>query len=174
MRKLKYYVACSLDGFIAREDGSFDYFLAEGEHIPDYLESLNSFDAVLMGRNTYEVGLKVGVTDPYPNMKSYVISRTIKESPNERVKIVSENVAEFVRELKEETGKDIYLCGGGDLSAVLFDENLIDEMILKVHPVLVGSGIRLFSELVRQMDLEFISSKTFKSGVVVLHYRVKN
>lgn len=173
MRKLKYYVASSLNGFIAREDDSFDYFVAEGEHVPDYLESLNSFDVVLMGRKTYELGLRVGVTDPYPNLKSYVFSRTIKESPNEKIKIVSENAVELIKELKNETGKDIYLCGGGELAAILFRENLIDEVILKTHPVLVGSGIRLFSETIRQVDLEFISSKTFRTGVVVLHYRVK-
>ena len=173
MRKVKYYVASSLNGYIAREDHSFDYFVAEGEHVPDYLESLNSFDVVLMGRKTYEVGLRVGVTDPYPNMKSYVFSRTIKESPNEKVQIVSEDIVELVRELKQETGKDIYLCGGGELATILFRENLIDEVILKMHPVMVGSGIRLFSEAIKQVDLELISSKTFNSGVVVLQYQVK-
>jgi dihydrofolate reductase len=167
-------VASSLDGFIAREDGSFDYFLAEGEHIPDYLESLNAFDVVLMGRKTYEVGLKVGVTNPYPNMKSYVFSRTIKESPNERVEIVSENIIEFVKALKDETGRDIYLCGGGELATMLFAENLIDEILVKIHPVLAGSGIRLFSGAVKQTNLEFIASRTFRTGVVVIHYRVKD
>ena len=107
-------------------------------------------------------------------MKSYVFSRTIKESPNEKVQIVSENIVELVGQLKNETGKDIYLCGGGELATILFAENLIDEVILKMHPVMVGSGIRLFSEAIEQVDLELISSKTFNSGVVVLQYRVKN
>ena len=141
--------------------------------MPDYLESLNSFDVVLMGRKTYEVGLRVGVTDPYPNMKSYVFSRTIKESPNEKVQIVSENIVELVRQLKNEAGKDIYLCGGGELATMLFAENLIDEVILKMHPVMIGSGVRLFSEAIEQVDLELISSKTFNTGVVVLQYRIK-
>ena len=173
MRKLKYYVASSLNGYIARTDHSFDYFVAEGEHVPDYFESLNAFDVVLMGRKTYEVGLKVGITDPYPHMKSYVFSRTMKESPNEKVQVVSENIAELVRELKNETGKGIYLCGGGELATILFAENLIDEVILKMHPVMVGTGIRLFSEAIKQIDLELVSSKTFNTGVVVLQYRVK-
>ena len=173
MRKVKYYVASSLNGYIARTDDSFDYFVAEGEHVPDYLESLNSFDVVLMGRKTYEVGLRLGVTDPYPHMKSYVFSRTMKESPNEKIHIVSDNIAELVRGLKEETGRDIYLCGGGELATILFREGLIDEVILKLHPVMVGTGIRLFSEAIKQIDLELISSKTFNSGVIVLQYRVK-
>ncbi|MBS1811245.1 MAG: hypothetical protein JST84_23985 [Acidobacteria bacterium] len=69
MRKLKYHVACTVDGYIAREDGTFDGFLTEGEYVTDYLESFNTYDIVLMGRKTYEVGLKLGVTNPYPMMK---------------------------------------------------------------------------------------------------------
>ena len=94
--------------------------LPKASTCPITFESLNSFDVVLMGRKTYEIGLRVGVTDPYPNMKSYVFSRTIKESPNEKVQIVSENIVELVRQLKNETGKAIYLCGGGELATILF------------------------------------------------------
>ena len=86
MRKLKYYMACSVDGFIAHEDGSFDGFLTEGEAIADYFESLDQFGAVLMGRKTYEVGLKEGKTDPYPHLESYLFSRSMRESPDERVR----------------------------------------------------------------------------------------
>ena len=174
MRKLKYYVACTVNGFIAHEDGSFGGFLFEGEHVADYLESFKCFDAVLMGRKTYEVGLKEGVTNPYPTMKQYVISRTMKESPDENVAIVSEKVVEFVRGLKDETGKDIYLCGGADLATTLFAENLIDEIILKLNPLVLGSGIPLFSGVVKQTSLELTDSKIYKNGVVLLFYRVKN
>ena len=170
MRKLKYYVACSVDGFIARKDGSFDCFPWDDEVIADYLESLKSFDVVLMGRKTYEVGLKEGKTDPYPMMKSYVFSRTMKESPDERVTLVSENVTTLVRNLKNETGKDIYLCGGADLAATLFAENLIDELILKLNPFLMGSGIPLFGRAIEQTALELTDSKIYQSGVVLLNY----
>ncbi|MBD1921418.1 dihydrofolate reductase [Microcoleus sp. FACHB-831] len=174
MRKLKYYVAVSVDNFIAHEDGSWDGFLTEGEAVTDYLESLKTwFDAVLMGRKTYEIALKVGVTNPYSYLKQYVFSRTMKESPDENVELVSENIVEFVRKLKNETGKDIYLCGGADLATMLFSENLIDEIILKLNPVLLGSGIPLFSGLIKQTALELTDSKIYKNGVVLLFYRVK-
>lgn len=172
MRKLKYHVACTLDGFIARADGSFDCFLAEGEHVTDYLESFKSYDVVLMGRKTYEVGLQLGVTNPYPMMRQYVFSRTMKQSPDENVTLVSENIADTVRALKQESGQAIYLCGGADLAAVLLAEQLIDEIIIKLNPVLLGSGIPLFSSLIKQAHLDLISSKVYKNGVLLLQYRV--
>ena len=177
MRKLTYYVACTIDGFICRENGSIDCFmrgdLKEGEHVTDYLGSFQTFDVVLMGRKTYEVGLKVGVTDPYPTMKSYVFSRTMKASPDERVTLVSENALEVVRKLKAEAGKDIYLSGGGEFAATLLAESLIDEIILKLNPFLLGSGIPLFSGNRKVTDLELTGSKVYENGVVLLRYRVK-
>ncbi len=173
MRKLKYHIACTADGLIARKDGSSDPFPTEGDHIGDYLQSLESYDAVLMGRRTYEAGLKAGVADPYPHLKSYVFSRTLGESPNERVQIVSGDAAEVVRELKEETGGDIYLCGGAGLATGLFEEGLIDEVILAVNPLLLGSGIPLLSGIGRHIKLELIGIKSYDSGVVLLSYRVQ-
>lgn len=173
MRRVKYYLAASLDGFIAHKDGSYGGFLVEGEHVADFIESYNQFDTVLMGRATYEEGLKAGVTDPYPMLKSYVFSRSMKASPDARVKLVSENAGGVVRKLKSETGKDIWLCGGGNFAATLFAENLIDEILLKLNPLLLGSGIPLFAGGIRQTALELISSKTYDSGVVVLQYRVR-
>lgn len=190
MRELKYYVACTVDRFIARQDGSFDFFLAEGEHVADLFESFPEtipghlrealgvragnkwFDAVLMGRGTYEVGLKIGVTNPYPHLKQYLFSRTMRESPDEHVELVSGDAVAAVKELKKQAGKDIWLCGGGELATTLFPE--IDELILKVHPVLLGSGIPLFSGVVQQTYLELADSKSYSNGFMLLRYRLKH
>lgn len=175
MRKLKYHVACTVDGFIAHKDHTIEGFIPEGDHVTDYLESLkNDYDIALMGRRTYEFGFQFGVTNPYPWMKQYVLSRTMETSPDPNVELVSNNIIEFVRELKNGTGKDIYLCGGSDLATTLFTENLIDEIILKVNPVVFGSGIPLFSEAIKQTDLALTDSKIYNTGVILLTYRVKN
>jgi dihydrofolate reductase len=175
MRKLAYYVALTVDGFIGHEDGSVNGFLEHGEHVTDYLESLKTqFDVVLMGRKTYEFGFQFGVTNPYPWMKQYVFSRAMKESPDANVTLVSENIVELVRGLKSEPGKDIYLCGGAELATMMFEEKLIDEVVLKLNPVLFGSGIPLFSRSSSPIDLELTDSKVYENGVLLLHYRVKN
>lgn len=120
MRKIKYHVASTVDGFIAHPNRTVEGFLQESEHATDYLESLKrDYDTVLMGRRTYEFGFQFGVTNPYPWLKQYVLSQTMDSSPDANVELVSENIIDFVRELKSEAGKDIYLCGGAVLAMVM-------------------------------------------------------
>ncbi|MCE9673640.1 dihydrofolate reductase family protein [Myxococcus stipitatus] len=172
-RKLTYHVATTLDGFIAREDDSFDCFINEGDHVTDYLATLRTYGAVLMGRRTYDIGLKFDVTDPYPYLDTYVFSRTLKESPNPRVKLISEDVVGAVRALKAQEGKDIYLAGGGELATQLFTAGLVDEVITKVNPLLLGTGIPLVTRLPAHIPLELRSTKVYRNGVVLLQYAVR-
>jgi len=174
MRKLKYHVAVTLDGFIAHTNHTVHGFVEEGEHVTDYFASLkNDYEIVLMGRRTYEFGFQFGVTNPYPWLRQYVISRSMEKSPDANVELVSENIFEFVSELKREDGKDIYLCGGANLAASLLEEGLIDEIVVKLNPVVFGMGIPLFSETTQQAALELSSSKVYENGVILLNYRVK-
>jgi dihydrofolate reductase len=124
-----------------------------------------------MGRKTYEVGTKIGLTNPYPTMKQYLFSRSMKESPDEQVTLVSSDAVEMVKRLKEESGKDIWLCGGSGLAATLAPE--IDEFIIKLNPVIIGSGIPLFSGPIALLNLVLADSKVYSNGFMRLHYRVR-
>lgn len=174
MRKLVYHVACTVDGFIAHEDHTVDGFVGEGAHVDDYLASLKTdYDVVLMGRRTYEFGFQFGVTNPYPWMKQYVLSRTMTHSPDPGVELVSGDVPGLVRRLKQETGKAIYLCGGADLAGMLLAEGLIDEILVKLNPAVFGRGLPLFTGVARQTALELVDTRVYDTGVVLLRYRVQ-
>lgn len=174
MRRLAYYVAVTTDGFIAHADGSVDGLLMEGEHVQDFMDSLSAYDTVLMGRATYDFGRSFGVTNPYPALRQYVFSRTLRERPDPAITLVASDAANCVRELKAEaTGKDIWLCGGAELAAELFAEELIDDVILKVNPIVFGAGKTLFARGVPQKGLQLTGTKVYGNGVVVLRYRVQ-
>ena len=188
MRKLTYFIACTVDGFIAREDGNFDFFPMTGEHLPhivaEYPETISGhlrdalgvqggnrhFDAVIMGRSTYDVGLAMGITSPYPHLRQYVVSKTMTASPNPQVQLVSTDPADLVRTLKHEAGLDIWLCGGASLAGALYRE--VDELLLKVNPVVLGTGIPLFRGVRGPANLELVDHKTFAGGVAIHRYRV--
>lgn len=165
MRKLVYYIATTLDGFIAGPDGAdptgpdgfwpipADYIEHLVAHYPETLPGPartalsvtaegTCFDTVLEGRRSYEIGLEAGITDAYPHLRHLVFSRTLAESPDPAVELVATDPAEKVRELKRQDGKDIWLVGGGQLAGALYGE--IDRLILKVAPMTIGTGIPLF------------------------------
>ena len=185
MRKLIYYVACSQDGFIAREDGALEDFTAGGEHfadllaefpetIPGHLQSKlevarekKHFDSVLMGRATYAVGQAFGVTSPYPHLAQYVVSGSMNTSPDPAVTLIQSDPAGHVRRLKNEPGLDIWLCGGGKLAASLLGE--IDEFILKMNPFLMGSGLPMIAGQIHQ-DLRLLNHRVYSNGFSLMHF----
>ena len=179
MRKVVYSLTNSLDNFIARAGGAYDWILMDDEIMSEFPKLYASFDTILMGRKTYDIALQHSPetgqeTNDYMGMKTYVFSRTMKESSNAGVKIVSDNASEFVRSLKNESGKDIWLFGGGILAASLLKERLVDEIEVAIQPILLGSGIPLFPDIGMQVDLQLLESKTYKNGIVRLKYLVKN
>lgn len=171
MRTLHYHVATTVDGFIATIDHQFDFFAREGEHVDDYLATLRSYGTVIMGRRTYEVGLRLGVADPYPWAETWVFSKSLATSPTPRVKVVASDVTSTVRALKSQEGGPIYLCGGGMLAARLFADGLIDEVDLKVNPHLLGAGIPL-APVGGRVDLSLKAAQVYRTGVVLLRYEV--
>ena len=187
MRELIYYIATTLDGFIARSDGSFDDFPWDDEFIaqlmdlypetfpapmrPDASRDENkAFDAVLMGRRTYEVGVRQNLTSPYPTLDQFVISSTMPASPDPAVTLVSRDVLSFVEKLKTVPGKNIWLCGGSELATGLFEAQLVDRVIVKLNPVLFGAGIPLLARNLPTVALALESSRVFDSGHALLEY----
>lgn len=175
MRKVTFGGAPSLDGYFARKDDAVDWLRWSPEAasiMSDYWETI---DTLVMGRKTYQAGLKLskGKSNPFPGMKSYVFSRTLKPRKRGALEIVSEDAVDFVRRLKQAEGKDICVMGGGDLARSLLEADLIDEIGFNIHPVLLGAGIPLFHEMKRQIDLELQECKPLKNGCVYVLYRVQ-
>ena len=185
MRKVTLGLANSLDNYIARKDGGSDWLHWSKEVAEISSKFIKTVDVILIGRKTFEVMLAFGQTS-YPGAKNYVFSRSKKKStalrkslasqgqtdPN--VDVVSEDVVTFVRSLKRKKGKGICLFGGGELAKSLFEAGLIDEVVLNIHPVLLGSGIPLFHEMKKQINLELLDCKILKGGYLVVTYRVKH
>lgn len=174
MRKVKFSAANSLDNYIARPDGAYDWILWSEESASFLKDFWKTIDVVVMGRKTYEVALKHGGGGHQPGVKTYVCSRTLKESQAQDVEVVRTDAAAFVQDLKGREGKDIFVMGGGELAKSLFEANLIDELDLNIHPLLLGSGIPLFHLMKHQIDLELIECKSRKNGCVMVSYRVKH
>jgi dihydrofolate reductase len=172
MRKVTFGVASSLDNFIARKDHAVDWLVWDDEVAAISGEFWQTIDTVIMGRKTYEVMLASGTT-AYPGVKNYVFSRTLQKRSDEAVDIHSEDAAEFVRTLKQQQGKGICVIGGGELAKALFKAGLIDEIGLNIQPVLLGSGIPLFYEMSRQIDLQLLECRPLKNGGVYVLYQVQ-
>jgi dihydrofolate reductase len=183
-RDLVYLVATTLDGFIAAPDrGDPDFFPFEGPEAVDLLAEFPDmipapargplglgpdnarFDTVVMGRATYDVGRRAGLTNPYPHLRQLVASRSPQPAPDPAIEMIGGadgDVRGTVRALKKEPGKDLWLAGGGHLAAVLADE--IDELVLKVHPIVLGTGVPLFDGPVGPRRLTPAGGRTYPDG----------
>jgi dihydrofolate reductase len=130
------------------------------------------YDTIIQGRASYDIALEIGVTSPYAHMREYVASRSLKESPDPHVEIISDDLVGKVRELKAEDGDlGIYLCGGSRLAGELVDE--IDELIIKTYPIVLGSGMPMFGSGFAVGEFTLGEVRTFKNGAVVRTYSRK-
>lgn len=172
MSELVYYVASTLDGFIAHEDGSFDGFAWDDEVVSDFFNDQKQFETVLMGRKTYEVGLKEGKTSPYPEMRQIVFSKSMAASPDPAVELVASDPVEFVKGLKSESDRPIWVCGGSEIATQLVKAGLIDKIVIKLNPVIFGSGIPLFGSIPQHVSLKLVDQKTYSCGIVFNTYEV--
>jgi dihydrofolate reductase len=130
-------------------------------------------DTVLMGRKTYEFALKQGTTH-YPGARNIVFSRTLTATQDAPVEIVAEEPAEFVRRMKKQAGKGICVMGGGLLAKSLLEADLIDEVVLNIHPVLLGSGIALFPPIRKKLELTLLECKLLAKACILVRYEVNH
>ena len=189
MRRLVYVVGASVDGFIAGPSGEVDFYpvtpdvvaLLAGDladtlpaHVRAQLGVVGPpqrFDTVVMGRATYEPALAVGLTSPYAPLRQLVVSSTLPDPPDAEVEIVPDDPLGAVRALKAEAGRDILLVGGGRLAGTLLGE--VDELVVKLYPVVAGAGVPLFTAPFTPTALTLTGSRVLERGTVVLTYDVR-
>jgi dihydrofolate reductase len=193
LRKLTYYIACSLDGFIGDPggDGSAMIRFVDEEFLAflkaEFPETVPTqgrralgmddlpnrrFDTVIQGRGSYDLALKEGITSPYAHLREYVASTTLTESPDPNVEIIADDLVGKVRELKAEEGEfGIYLCGGSKVAGELLDE--IDELVIKTYPLVYGSGMPMFAAGFALSEFTLESARTFGNGALVSTYSRK-
>jgi dihydrofolate reductase len=169
MRRLRYGVAMSLDGFIAGPRGEYDWIVPDPAI--DFAAIHAQFDTLLMGRRTYEVARTRRAQLEGSGQKWIVVSSTLKADECAGVTVLSGEIFQAVAALKEEPGKDIWLMGGGVLFRSLLDAGLVDGVDLVVMPVMLGSGTPLVPEGRRQW-LHLEKSKVLPSGILILNYSV--
>ncbi len=170
-RNVVVYIACSLDGFIAKPDGDISFLSVvekEGEDY-GYTAFMETVDTVITGRKTYDKVLAMGYGYPHTNKEAYVVTRT-PQPPKDGLTFYSGNLIELVKRLKQQEGQNIYLDSGAEVIGQLLEAGLIDQLIISVVPVLLGSGIRLFGQGGNQARLRLQKSLAFDSGLVQLHY----
>ncbi len=171
-RTTEYYVATSVDGFIAAEDGSFDMFTPDDRQLSLFLERIRSaYDAVVMGRVTFDVGRAQGVLDPYPWLDTHVISSTLDPAEVPEITVHDRAPADVVGALRDTEGGTIWVCGGGLVAGELLRAGLLDRVVLKRYPVVLGRGIPLFGASGRR-PMRLDASTRYDSGVTIDEYSV--
>lgn len=177
MRKLSIFIATSLDGYIAKPNDDLSFLKLvekEGEDY-GYAAFTSTIDTLIIGRKTYDYVLKEIGAAHYDNGQRdvYVITRTERPKAG-RTTFYTGNLTELVKRLKTEQGKNIYCDGGAEVINELLNNDLIDELIISIVPILVGDGIKLFKDGRPEQHLKLLHTKTFDTGLIQLHYIRKN
>ncbi len=164
-RKLKLYIATSMDGYIAGPNGEIDWLDSAGNLDYGYHDFYSSIDTTVMGNSTYKLTLTVDEF-PYADKANYVFTRSAPPPDTANARFVSRDIASFVKSLKGLPGKDIWLIGGGQINTVMLNAGLIDEMILTVFPLVLGDGIPLFAPGANLTRFRTTGCQSYETGLV--------
>lgn len=172
-RKLILYIACSLDGYIAKQGDDLSFLDRVQKENEDYgyHDFMVSVDTVILGRKTYDWVMTQVDTFPHINKETYVITRTKKPGKG-NLTFYTGDLKNLVANLKSKPGKNIFCDGGAEIVNELLKGKLFDELIISIIPVLLGEGIRLFKNGRPEQALKLISAKEFDTGLVQLHYKI--
>ena len=185
MRSVIFEASVSLDGFIEGPNGELDWLVAEEEQTFDIDAFLSSFDTIFYSRKAYEKlgipqnihgDLSLDETELYYTLhgiRKYVFSRKQKHVAGNGM-VISENLEGEVKRIRREEGKNIWLCGGADILRTFADLDLVDEYVLRIHPVVLRSGKLLFTGNEMPLNLKLVDTQELRSGVVILHYKPKS
>jgi dihydrofolate reductase len=170
MRKIILQLAVSLDGFIEGPNGEFDWCFSDQDYgMSDFFKRI---DAVFMGRKSYERMQNMEGGSGLPEMKTYVFSNTLtKVGPG--ASLISGDIKKQITALKKEAGKDIWLFGGASLTGSLMNLQLVDEISLAVHPIILGKGKPLFHDISKRIKLVLTDTKTYNTGLVMVTYNLE-
>lgn len=175
MAAIVYYVASSLDGFIAGGHGDISAFTQGGPCVEQYFKDLQQFKTVIMGRNTYEFGYQFGLKagqPAYAHMQHHIFSNSLHfDNPSDQVK-VEEVSTRRVEDLKKESSTDIYLCGGGVFAGWLLEHGLIDIVKVKLNPIILNEGTRLFEGCRRSYSMVLLDQIAYEDGLQLMTYKV--
>lgn len=175
MRKLILGLAITLDGYIEGPNGEYDWCFTDQDYgLNEFYERI---DSMFIGRKSYEMMQKyvpengTEVVPGMPPLKEFVFSNTLKDVKQGAVLVSNDSMAEAYR-IKNTPGKDIWLFGGASLNRAMMEAGLVDELWLSVHPILLGSGRKLFTEQNYRTALTLLESKAYETGLVSLRYRI--
>jgi dihydrofolate reductase len=171
-RQVILYIAMSLDGYIAKPNDDLSFLSIvekEGEDY-GYTDFVSTVDNVILGRKTYDWVMKQVGAFPHAGKNAFIITRTAKPSIGKTV-FYTGDLTELVRKLKSENGKNIFCDGGAEIVNELLKNDLLDEIIISVIPILVGNGTKLFNEGRPEQKLKLVNVKTFDTGLIQLHYK---
>ncbi|WP_342305085.1 dihydrofolate reductase family protein [Methanolobus sp. ZRKC5] len=169
MRDVILLITCSLDGFIAAEDGNVDWLLQEEEY--DFDSFMHGVETLLMGHKTYEQVLGFGKW-PYEDKECYVFTKQHPSSEDDRV-IFSDDPVGTTENLMLGTGGSIWVVGGASIISMLLNKGLIHELRIAIQPIVLGKGIPLFRDIKKSIGLELKSTEKYESGLVELVYTPK-
>lgn len=174
MPKIVYYVATSLDGYIAGPEDDINMFNVQGNGVEQYQKDLLNFSTVIMGRRTYEFGYQYGLKPgqpAYSHMEHHIFSDSLQFEGEVHPQVhIEPRSLKKVKAIRDHSTSDVYLCGGGVFAGWLLENELIDQLKIKLNPIILGGGIRLFGDSTTKARWELIDTSRFEEGLQILTY----